>query len=67
MSDPSGPTRPWGAMKDWVDTVSSRLPDIRTELERFNEERARLLAYQPIDTDSRMPLPRSGVGGDVAE
>lgn len=49
------------------DTVHTRLPDLRTELERFNAEREVMFGGVPIDVDGRMPLPRSGVGGDVEE
>lgn len=40
---------------------------LREELELFNEERKRLLGGVPPHPDGRMPLPRSGVGGDVEE
>lgn len=50
-----------------TDTVHTRLPDLRAELKRFNAEREAILGGMPIDVDSRMPLPRSGVGGDVEE
>jgi hypothetical protein len=35
------------------------------ELARFNAERARALNGQPPAPGDRIPLPRSGVGGDL--
>lgn len=47
-------------------TPDQRLPDLRTELERFNAERRSLLGGMPINpTEDRMPIERTGVGGDV--
>lgn len=44
------------------------MSDLREELARFNAERAALLGNMPINpTEDRMPLQRSGVGGDVEE
>lgn len=37
------------------------------ELARFNRERARLLNDKPVAPGERMPLPYSGVGGDVPD
>ena len=47
------------------ETPHQRLPDMRSELERFNEFRKHYLQNQPIDREKGMQLPRSGVGGDV--
>lgn len=42
--------------------------DFRYELARFNAERRALLGGIPPDPSvDRMPLPRSGVGGDVED
>lgn len=38
-----------------------------SELARFNAERARLLGGKPPGSEERMPLPYSGVGGDLPE
>jgi hypothetical protein len=40
---------------------------LRDELARFNEERRKLLGGVPPHPDGRMPIERSGVGGDVEE
>lgn len=37
------------------------------QLARFNEERARMMGKRPLPPGERMPLPFSGVGGDVPE
>lgn len=48
--------------------VSAAGHSLREELARFNAERAALLGNMPINpTEDRMPLQRSGVGGDVEE
>jgi hypothetical protein len=49
-----------------ADNPNQRLPDLRDQLARFNAERSELLRGRPIDTaEDRIPIPRSGVGGDV--
>ena len=49
------------------DTVANRLPDLREQLAQFNAHRASVLGGRPITTEERMPLERSGTGGDVDE
>ena len=43
-----------------------RLPSA-VELARFNAERAKLMGNKPAEPGERMPLPYSGVGGDLVE
>lgn len=48
------------------ETVTTRLPDLREQLERFNAEREALLGGMPINpSEDRMPIPRTGIGGDL--
>ena len=37
------------------------------ELARFNQERANVLGGRPVRPGERLPLPPSGVGGDVMD
>lgn len=50
-----------GAYRD----VGITLPTLREQLEAFNEERKRLMGKKPAAPGERMPLPYTGVGGDV--
>jgi hypothetical protein len=48
------------------DRLAEHRATVRSELEAFNEERARLLrGVPPVGNEERMPLERTGVGGDV--
>ena len=50
-----------------TDTQGVTLPTLREQLEAFNEERKRLMGNKPIAPGERMPLPYTGVGGDVPD
>lgn len=43
------------------------LPTLREQLEAFNEWRRRVLGGKPTKPGERMPLPYTGVGGDVPD
>lgn len=50
------------------DTTDQRVPDMREQLARFNLEREALLGGMPINpTEDRMPIARTGVGGDLGD
>lgn len=48
-----------------MDDASPPQLTIAEQLRRFNAERERLMGGRLITNDERLPLPYSGVGGDV--